>query len=46
MKLEQGLRAADPPVIARITGDRLVIDLRTVSATEEDELAAAVRSLD
>lgn len=37
-KLEKALRVASPPVIARISDDRLVIDLRTVSETEEVEL--------
>jgi L-seryl-tRNA(Ser) seleniumtransferase len=42
---ERRLRAGDPPVIARIENDRLVLDLRTVFREEEDELAAALRSL-
>jgi L-seryl-tRNA(Ser) seleniumtransferase len=33
--LEERLRALDPPVIARIVDDRVVLDLRTVSAREE-----------
>ena len=36
------LRAADPPVIARIEQDRLVLDPRTVLAEEERELLTAV----
>jgi L-seryl-tRNA(Ser) seleniumtransferase len=39
---ERRLRAADPPVIARIEKDRLVLDLRTVFREEEAELAAAL----
>jgi L-seryl-tRNA(Ser) seleniumtransferase len=35
--LEARLRALDPPIIARIQDDRLVVDLRTV-APEEDEV--------
>lgn len=42
--LARRLRAADPPVIARIEEDRLLLDLRTVFAEEEDALAAAVES--
>ena len=42
---ERKLRAGDPPVIARIERDRLVIDLRTVLPAEEAALAAALRSL-
>lgn len=41
---ERRLRAADPPVIARIEDERLVLDLRTVAPSEEHELAAAVRA--
>ncbi len=36
------LRAADPPVIARIEGDQLVLDPRTVLEEEEQELLRAV----
>jgi L-seryl-tRNA(Ser) seleniumtransferase len=36
---EKRLRAGDPPVIARIEDDRLVLDLRTVLPEEEEELA-------
>ena len=37
---EQWLRALDPPVIARIEHDRVVLDLRTVSPDQDDTLAA------
>jgi L-seryl-tRNA(Ser) seleniumtransferase len=40
--LERRLRSAEPPVIARIERDRLVLDLRTVFPEEEAELAAAL----
>ena len=42
--LERRLRAGEPPVIARIEGERVLIDLRTVFPEEEDELVAAVRA--
>jgi len=42
---ERRLRAGDPPVVARIENERLVIDLRTVFREEEEELAAALRGL-
>jgi L-seryl-tRNA(Ser) seleniumtransferase len=42
---ERKLRQNDPPVIARIENERLLIDLRTVAAEEEEELAAALRNL-
>lgn len=41
--LERRLRSSDPPVIARIAGDRLVIDLRTVALGEEPALLQALR---
>jgi L-seryl-tRNA(Ser) seleniumtransferase len=44
-KLERELRLADPAVIARIVDDRVVIDLRTVSTREEDDLANSIRAL-
>jgi len=37
------LRRRDLPVIARVAGERLVLDLRTVAEPEEDELLAALR---
>ena len=37
---EARLRASDPPVIARIEEDRLILDLRTVLPVEERELEA------
>lgn len=42
---ERALRAGDPPIIARIENDRLVLDLRTVLVEEEDDLVGALRSL-
>ena len=45
-RLEHILRNADPPVIARIVDDRVVIDLRTVAKDEESELLEILRSLD
>jgi L-seryl-tRNA(Ser) seleniumtransferase len=42
---EAALRAADPPIIARIEDEKLVLDLRTVFPAEEDELAAALEAL-
>src|SRR5215204_16293 len=37
-KLEEHLRASNPPVIARILDDKVLLDLRTVSESEEGEL--------
>jgi L-seryl-tRNA(Ser) seleniumtransferase len=39
---ERALRLGDPPVIARIENERLVLDLRTVFPDEEAALAAAL----
>ena len=39
---EKALRAGDPPVIARVAGERLLIDLRTVFEYEEPELISAL----
>jgi L-seryl-tRNA(Ser) seleniumtransferase len=42
--LERRLRTGDPPVLARIEHDRLLLDLRTVFPEEEGDLAAALRA--
>ena len=42
---ERRLRANNPPVVARIVADRIVLDLRTVLPGEEAELAAALDTL-
>jgi L-seryl-tRNA(Ser) seleniumtransferase len=39
------LRTWEPPVVARILDGELVVDLRTVAASEEDDLVAALCSL-
>ena len=41
-QLADALRAGDPPVVARIAEDALVLDLRTVASEEEEALAAAL----
>jgi hypothetical protein len=40
--LERALREGDPPVIARIAGDRLLVDVRTVADAELPALARAI----
>lgn len=45
-QIEQKLRFATPPVIARIADDLVLLDLRTVSPGEEAELLKAVIALD
>jgi L-seryl-tRNA(Ser) seleniumtransferase len=42
-ELAAALRAAEPPIIARIENDRLVLDPRTVPAESEEQLLATVR---
>jgi L-seryl-tRNA(Ser) seleniumtransferase len=42
---EKRLRLGNPPVIARVEADRLILDLRTVFAEEEDALASALRGI-
>lgn len=37
-QLEERLRSSQPPIIARIADERVLIDLRTVSSGEENEL--------
>lgn len=42
--IDAALRSADPPVIARIERDRLVLDLRTVFPEQDDLLVRALRA--
>jgi L-seryl-tRNA(Ser) seleniumtransferase len=39
------LRRADPPVVARIEEDRVVLDPRTVMPAEDDAVVRAVRAV-
>jgi L-seryl-tRNA(Ser) seleniumtransferase len=41
-EIERRLRASRPPVIVRVMDERLVIDMRTVLAGEEDDLIRAL----
>ncbi|HLY59863.1 MAG TPA: L-seryl-tRNA(Sec) selenium transferase [Terriglobia bacterium] len=43
--LESELRRNEPPIIARIEGDRLVMDLRTVLANQEEQIVEALRAI-
>jgi L-seryl-tRNA(Ser) seleniumtransferase len=43
--LDEALRRGSPPVVARVLGDRVVVDLRTVAEEEEPELTDALASL-
>ena len=42
--LEARLRLGDPPVIGRLSDERLLIDVRTVLPRDDDALAAALAS--
>ncbi len=44
-QLESELRQTEPPVIARVEDDQLLLDLRTVFQDEEDELVRALNKL-
>jgi L-seryl-tRNA(Ser) seleniumtransferase len=44
-EIESKLRAAAPPVIARIADDQVLVDLRTVDVSEESDLLTALKSL-
>jgi len=43
-EIEKALRLGITPVVARIINDKIVVDLRTVAASEEDELVASLIS--
>jgi L-seryl-tRNA(Ser) seleniumtransferase len=43
--LEERLRRLDPPLIARIHNDRVVLDLRTVFPNQDEMLLSALRQL-
>jgi L-seryl-tRNA(Ser) seleniumtransferase len=43
-ELQQRLRAQNPPVVARIEEDRLLLDLRTVPSDEDSEVLRALKS--
>jgi seryl-tRNA(Sec) selenium transferase len=41
-QMAAALRKGEPPVVARVADDALVLDLRTVGVEEEDALAEAL----
>jgi L-seryl-tRNA(Ser) seleniumtransferase len=41
-ELARALRACDPPIVARVADDALVLDLRTVAPEEEEALLSAL----
>ena len=42
--IEGALRANDPPIVARIDEDRVILDLRTVPAKDDEMLVQALRN--
>ncbi len=44
-QLEENLRTSEPPIIVRILEDKVLIDLRTVSDSEETELSQILNEL-
>lgn len=44
VEVERRCRLSDPPVVARIEDGRLLLDLRTVFADEEDELTRVIHA--
>jgi L-seryl-tRNA(Ser) seleniumtransferase len=42
VEMEEKLRRNDPPIIARIVDAQLMIDLRTVSPADEEEIVRAL----
>jgi L-seryl-tRNA(Ser) seleniumtransferase len=44
-EFESALRKSEPPVIARIIDDRVVLDLRTISEDEEKELLQVLKQI-
>jgi L-seryl-tRNA(Ser) seleniumtransferase len=42
-EFEARLRQGSVPVIARIERDKIILDMRTVANSEEDELVSAIR---
>lgn len=44
-QIERSLRRNDPPVIARIENDQVLLDLRTVAPEEEEQLVNALASI-
>ena len=42
-ELERALRLNSPPIVSRVAEDRVLLDLRTVFESEEDEIIAALK---
>ena len=44
-EIEETLRRSDPPVIVRVEDGHVVLDFRTIFASEEEELLTIIRGL-
>jgi len=44
-QIEEALRRGNPPIISRIEGDRVLLDLRTVSEADQPAIQAAIASV-
>jgi hypothetical protein len=44
-EVEGQLRRSDPPVLVRVEDGYVVLDFRTIFASEEEELLAIIRGL-
>jgi L-seryl-tRNA(Ser) seleniumtransferase len=44
-RIEEALREYDPPIIARVEKDQVLLDFRTIQEAELKVVAAAVRSI-
>ncbi|MCB9700751.1 MAG: L-seryl-tRNA(Sec) selenium transferase [Myxococcales bacterium] len=44
-RLARRLRLGDPPVVGRVVDDTLLVDLRALPASDDDDLIAALRAL-
>jgi seryl-tRNA(Sec) selenium transferase len=44
-EIEETLRLSDPPVIVRVEDNHVVLDFRTIFASEEEELLTIIRGL-
>jgi L-seryl-tRNA(Ser) seleniumtransferase len=45
LEIEERLRRCDPPVIVRVEEDRVILDFRTIFASEDEELLTIMRGL-
>ena len=44
-EIARGLRSSDPPIIARVEEDRIYFELRTITDSEQKQIAAALHNI-